>query len=223
MRILVIEDNRQTIDLLKAGLRQAGHAVQTALNGEDGLSMATHEPFDALVLDLMLPGVDGLEVLSRLRNSNSTAKSLPVIILSARGAPIDRVKGLDLGADDYLPKPFLMDELLARLNAIYRRRNSITTDSVITVGSLKIDLPGRRVYCGGVLLNLTALEHKLLECLMRNRGRIMTRSLLLSNVWGYDFEPRTNVIEACICRIREKLGDCGKLIRNVKGLGYVVD
>lgn len=223
MRIIVIEDNHQTASMISLGLKQAGHIVLTAYDGENGLVMVMHEQCDILVLDLMLPDIDGLEVLSRIRKSNGRAKNIPVIILSVLGTPTDRINGLNIGADDYIVKPFLMDELIARLNAIQRRRNGNSWETVITIGALTLNMLDRRVFNGGKCLSLTSLEYKLLECLMRNRGRILTKSMLLDKVWGYDFEPQTNVVEARMCRLREKLGVCAKLIRNIKGLGYVVD
>ena len=222
MRILIIEDNPQTVRFLSSGLKQAGHVIQTACDGESGLTLALHGDFDAAVLDVMLPKMDGFKVLERLRQSRLAA-DLPVIILSARGTPSERVQGLELGADDYLPKPFLMDELMARLNAITRRTPSIVKEAILVIDNLELDTVRRKVNCEGTPLLLTALEFRLLEYLMRNRGHIVTKAMLLSHVWDYDFEPQTNVVEARICKLREKIGECGSLIRNVKGFGYVID
>lgn len=223
MRVLVIEDNLQTCSMISIGLEKAGHVVLTARDGESGLSIAMHEQFDTLILDLMLPDIDGHEVLSRLRKSDARTKNIPVIILSALGTPADRIHGLNSGADDYIPKPFLVDELIARMNAVQRRHSGTSRETVITAGALTLDMLGRRAIYDGRCIMLTYLEYRLLECLMRNRGRILTKAMLLDQVWGYDFEPQTNVVEARMCRLREKLGTCATLIRNVKGLGYVVD
>lgn len=222
MRVLVIEDNRQTARFLESGLGQAGHVVHVEYDGACGLEKVLHDDFDAAVLDVMLPRIDGFSILERIRRSRDKA-FLPVIILSARGTPSERVHGLELGADDYLPKPFLMDELVARLNAITRRRDAAAICPAIKIGTLELDTVERKVRRNGVVLPLSALEFRLLEYLMRNRGRIITKAMLLNHVWDYDFEPQTNVVEARICKLRDKLGECGSLIRNVKGFGYVVD
>lgn len=222
MRVLVIEDNRQTAQFVSSGLKQAGHVVQSAYDGNSGLALAAHGAFDAVILDLMLPDMEGLTVLDRLHAASATS-SIPVLILSARGMPSERIAGLERGADDYLPKPFLMDELIARLNAITRRCRSAAHDTVLAAGKLSMNTVERWVCMDGVPVALTALEFKLLECLLRNRRRIMTKAVLLSRVWGYSFDPQTNVIEARICKLREKLHGSDVQIRNVKGFGYVID
>ena len=222
MKILIIEDTQPTMLFLSSALKQAGHTVCAACDGEKGLSLAIHEKFDAAILDVKLPGINGFTVLERLRKSPFAA-TLPIIILSACNDPSDRIHGLELGADDYLPKPFLMEELIARLTAIMRRTNISIANTIFEIGDLVLDTAKRRVKCGDTQILLTALEFRLLEYLMRNRGRVITKAILLSQVWDYNFEPQTNIIEARICRLREKLGKCGSLIRNIKGSGYVID
>lgn len=222
MKILIIEDNQLMALFLSSALKKAGHTVQMAYDGENGLDLAFHEKFDAAILDVKLPGIDGFTVLERLRKSSVTA-TLPIIILSACNDSSDRIHGLELGADDYLPKPFLMDELIARLSAITRRAHAATAGTILAIDNLVLDTVKRKVNCGETQIPLTALEFRLLEYLMRNRGHVITKATLLSQVWDYNFKPKTNIIEARICKLREKLGEHGSLIRNMKGIGYTIN
>lgn len=220
MRILVIEDDADTARYLIKGLREAGHAVDHASNGKDGLFMAASEPYDGLIVDRMLPHVDGLTIVSTLRASGN---AMPTIILSALGEVDDRVRGLRAGGDDYLVKPFSFAELLARLEAVLRRsRGSGATDTVLRVADLEMDLLGRSVRRGHRAIDLKPQEFRLLEYLMRNAGQVVTRTMLFEHVWDYHFDPQTNVIDVHISRLRGKIDDAQSvaLIHTVRGAGY---
>jgi two-component system OmpR family response regulator len=222
MRILVIEDDKSVAEFACQGLREAGHAVDHADNGKDGLFLATTENYDALVVDRMLPGVDGLSIVRTLRASDD---STPVIVLSALGQVDDRVKGLQAGADDYLTKPFAFSELEARIDALARRsRGSASAETTLEVGPLEIDLLKREVRRSGELIELQPRDFKLLEYLMRHAEQVVTRTMLLENVWDYHFDPQTNVIDVHISRLRAKI-DKGRepaLIQTVRGAGYKI-
>jgi two-component system OmpR family response regulator len=222
MRILVIEDDSSVAEFTCQGLREAGHAVDHADNGKDGLFLATTESYDALVVDRMLPGVDGLSIIRTLRASDDAT---PVIVLSALGQVDDRVKGLQAGADDYLTKPFAFSELEARIDALARRnRGSASTETMLTVGPLEMDLLKREVRRDGEAVELQPRDFKLLEYLMRHAEQVVTRTMLLENVWDYHFDPQTNVIDVHISRLRAKI-DKGRdpaLIQTVRGAGYKI-
>ncbi|WP_114394904.1 response regulator transcription factor [Oleisolibacter albus] len=221
MKILVIEDDRATADYLTKGLREAGHVVDHADNGRDGLFLAAAEPYDALVVDRMLPGRDGLSVLEVLR---ATGNSTPALILSALGSVDDRVKGLRAGADDYLTKPFAFAELLARLEVLQRRGKAGGPQTKLQVADLEMDLLARTVKRAGRDVDLLPREFQLLEYLMRNAGHVVTRTMLLENVWDYHFDPQTNVIDVHIARLRQKIDKDHPvpLIQTVRGAGYVL-
>jgi two-component system OmpR family response regulator len=224
VRILVIEDDKDVASFIRNGLTQAGCNVDHAANGRDGLFLATTESYDALVVDRMLPGIDGLTVIRTLRaSSNST----PVLILSALGEVDDRVKGLKAGGDDYLVKPFAFSELLARLEALARRaKSSVDAPStVLKCADLEMDLLRREVRRAGRPIDLQPREFQLLEFLLRHVGQVVTRTMLLEGVWDYHFDPQTNVIDVHISRLRSKIdkGFERPLLHTVRGAGYRLD
>lgn len=222
MRILIVEDDRRVADFIVKGLRQEGYAVDHAVNGEDGLHLASTEPYDAAVVDIMLPKLDGLTLIERLREQKVTT---PVLILSARGSVDDRVKGLHAGGDDYLVKPFAFSELAARVQALIRRANAIPEPMQLRIGDLLMDLAKRKVTRKGVEIELQAKEFALLEYLMRNAGRIVSKTMIMEHVWDYNFDPQTNVVEARICRLRDKIERPfeKKLIHTIRGAGYILE
>lgn len=220
MRVLVAEDEPKVAALVKSGLEEQGLTVEVCDRGDLALQRARAEPFDALVLDIMLPGLDGLAVLRGLREHHS---EVPVILLTARGSLEDRVEGLNLGADDYLAKPFSMTELLARLRAVWRRRTGAGM-TVLTYADLTVNFASREVRRGGVSIDLTGREFELLECLLRTPGTTVTRVEISRSVWGYQFDPGTNFVDVAIQRLRRKLDDPfpRKLIQTVRGAGYAL-
>jgi two-component system OmpR family response regulator len=224
VRILVIEDDKEVASFIRNGLAQAGCNVDHAANGKDGLLLATTEKYDALIVDRMLPGIDGLTVIRTLRASGN---STPVLILSALGEVDDRVKGLKAGGDDYLVKPFAFSELLARLEALQRRTKSgsDTPATVLRAGDLEMDLLRREVRRGGQPIDLQPREFQLLEFLLRHAGQVVTRTMLLEGVWDYHFDPQTNVIDVHISRLRSKIdrGFDRPLLHTVRGAGYRLD
>ena len=224
MRILVIEDDKDVASFIRNGLAQAGCNVDHAANGRDGLFLATTESYDALVVDRMLPGIDGLTVIRTLRASSNTT---PVLILSALGEVDDRVKGLKAGGDDYLVKPFAFSELLARLEALARRAKtgSDAPSTVLRAGDLEMDLLRRDVRRAGKPIDLQPREFQLLEFLLRHVGQVVTRTMLLEGVWDYHFDPQTNVIDVHISRLRSKIdkGFERPLLHTVRGAGYRLD
>jgi two-component system OmpR family response regulator len=224
VRILVIEDDQDVASFIRNGLAQAGCNVDHAANGKDGLFLATTESYDALVVDRMLPGIDGLTVIRTLRAS---ANSTPVLILSALGEVDDRVKGLKAGGDDYLVKPFAFSELLARLEALARRAKSGSDapSTVLKAADLEMDLLRREVRRGGKPIELQPREFQLLEFLLRHAGQVVTRTMLLEGVWDYHFDPQTNVIDVHISRLRSKIdrGFDRPLLHTVRGAGYRLD
>ena len=222
MRILLVEDDAEAASYAARGLRDAGHVVEHALDGEVGYNMATTGGYDAYVIDRMLPKTDGLTLLSKCRDAGDET---PALFLSALGEVDDRVSGLQAGGDDYLVKPYAMQELLARVEALGRRR--VTPTSVTTryqVGDLELDLLTRSVRRAGQKIDLQPREYRLLEYLMRHAGQIVTRTMLLENVWEYHFDPQTNVIDVHISRLRSKIDkDFAKpLLRTVRGAGYTI-
>lgn len=222
MRILVVEDDERLAGHIVKAMREAGHSVEFAADGRLGLIAATTGPFDLIILDRMLPALDGLRVLQTLRGSGDTT---PVLILSAIGDVDERVKGLEAGGDDYLTKPFAITELMARVAAIGRRPPmQEDTQARIEIGTLTIDLLGHEVTRGGTAIELTAREFRLLLYLARNEGRVVTRSMLLEAVWDYHFDPQTNIIDQHVSRLRQKIdpGFDKPLIHTVRGAGYVL-
>ena len=221
MRILIVEDDNTIAHFIEKGLREEGFAVDHAINGEDGLHMVLSEPYDAAILDIMLPRIDGLTVLARMRARGATT---PVIILSAKRSLDDRIRGLQSGGDDYLTKPFAFSELVARLHALIRRSTGTAEPTTLTAADLQIDLLTRAVTRGTDTIELQPKEYALLEYLMRNKGRVVTKTMIIEHVWNYNFDPETNVVEARICRLRDKIdkGYDPKLIRTIRGAGYVL-
>jgi two-component system copper resistance phosphate regulon response regulator CusR len=222
MKILIVEDEPKTGDYLKQGLTEAGFSVDLARDGHDGLHLALTESHDLAILDVMLPGKDGWAVLAGIRRAG---KDLPVMFLTARDAVDDRVKGLELGADDYLVKPFAFSELLARVRTLLRRGSKSTATEFLRAADLELDLLRRRVSRAGQRIDLTAKEFALLELLLRRQGEVLPRSLIASQVWDMNFDSDTNVIEVAMRRLRAKVDDAfePKLIRTVRGMGYVLE
>lgn len=222
MKILVVEDESKTGDYLKQGLTEAGFVVDLARDGLDGLHLALTEAYDLAILDVMLPGIDGWQVLQGIRRAG---KDIPVLFLTARDDVDDRVKGLELGADDYLVKPFAFAELLARVRTLLRRGGKVKESDLLHVADLELDLMRRRVTRAGKKIDLTSKEFSLLELLLRRQGEVLPRSLIASQVWDMNFDSDTNVIEVAIRRLRAKVDDGfePKLIRTVRGMGYVLE
>ena len=221
MRILVVEDDKKIASFVIKGLKQSGFAVDHAANGEDGLILATTAPYDAAVIDIMLPKRDGLSLVQELRNRKV---NLPVLILSARASVDDRIQGLQSGGDDYLVKPFAFSELLARVQALIRRATRETEPTSLTVGELTMNLITREVRRGGQKIDLQSREFSLLEYLMRNVGKVVSKALILEHVWDYSFDPQTNVVDVVVCRLRNKVDRDfdRKLIHTLRGVGYVL-
>lgn len=221
MRILIIEDDPVIADFVAKGLRESGFAVDQAADGETGLRRALDERYDALIVDLMLPRLDGLALIDTLR---ARGRRTPVLILSARHSVDDRVRGLQAGGDDYLTKPFAFAELVARLQALIRRATGAAEPTRFTVGDLTLDLLTRQVERAGRPLDLRPREYALLEYLMRHPGHVVTKTMILSHVWGYNFDPGTNVVDVLVSRLREKLDRNfdTKLLHTVRGVGYVL-
>lgn len=218
MKILVIEDEKKIASFVKKGLTEAGFTVDVEHNGDDGYRRATHESYDAIVLDIMLPGRDGLSILGSLRDKKNP---VPVILLTARSELRERLDGLNQGADDYLTKPFYMEELIARLQAVTRRSGGEGL-SLLQVEDLVINLLTRDVTRGETKVELTAREFNLLEYLVRSPGRVLTRTQILEHVWGYNFDPQTNLVDVYIQRVRKKIAPNGEdgLIETLRGVGY---
>jgi two-component system, OmpR family, response regulator len=220
MRVLVVEDEKKTASFIRKALQAESFAVDVVHNGNDALSATSATPYDALVLDIMLPGRDGLSVLRRLRDRKVTT---PVLLLSARGEVNERVEGLNAGADDYLPKPFELVEFIARVRALTRRSGE-NKALVLRVADLTLDMLTHRAQRGGNDIELTVREYRLLEFLMRSPGRLCGRMMILEKVWDYDFDPGTNLVDVYVGRLREKI-DAGfepKLLHTVRGTGYVL-
>ncbi|WP_369600800.1 response regulator transcription factor [Hahella sp. SMD15-11] len=221
-RILIIEDDKEVANYLRKGLEESGYSVDWADNGKDGLSMATSEDYDTLIVDRMLPGLDGLSVIRMLR---AGGKNTPVLVLSALGEVDDRVEGLKAGGDDYLTKPFSFSELLARIEALNRRK-AASADVVtkLRVADLEMDLLARTVKRAGKKIDLQPREFRLLEYFMRNPGQVLTRTMLLEKVWDYHFDPQTNVIDVHISRLRAKIDKefDTPLLHTIRGAGYVL-
>jgi two-component system OmpR family response regulator len=221
MRILVVEDDIKIASFIVKGLKAAGYVVDHALDGETGLGMALTEPYDTAIIDIMLPKRDGLSLIETIRKEKIRT---PVIILSAKGSIDDRVKGLQTGSDDYITKPFAFSELLARVQALIRRASGLSEPTRLTVSDLSLDLLTREVTRGGRKIDLQPIEFSLLEYLMRSAGRVVSKTMIMEHVWNYNFDPQTNVVEARICRLRDKIDrDFGrKLIHTLRGVGYVL-
>jgi DNA-binding response OmpR family regulator len=221
MRLLVIEDDRTIASFLVKGLQETGFAVDHAEDGRQGLALALTEPYDAAIVDLMLPELDGLSLIEDLRRRKVRT---PVLILSAKRSVDDRVRGLQAGGDDYLVKPFAFSELLARVQALIRRSTGETQPTRLAVGDLAVDLISRRVERAGTAIELRPREFALLEYLMRNAGRVVSKTMIMEHIFNYNFDPRTNVVDVLVFRLREKMDRAfePKLIHTVRGIGYVL-
>ena len=216
-----MEDDKKIASFIIKGLKEEGFAVDYVTNGEDGLHLALHEPYDAAVIDIMLPKLDGLSLIEEMRRKKI---STPVLILSAKRSVDDRVKGLQKGSDDYLTKPFAFSELLARIRALIRRGTGASELTRLRVEDLSMDLLSREVTRQGKRIDLKPLDFALLEYLMRNAGRVVTKTMIMEHIWGYNFDPGTNVVETRVCKLREKVERefDKKLIHTIKGVGYVL-
>jgi DNA-binding response OmpR family regulator len=221
MRVLVVEDERKTASFIRKALQAESFAVDVSHDGAEALALAGGTPFDAIVLDIMLPGRDGLSVLRELRAQQNAT---PILLLSARGEVDERVAGLNAGADDYLPKPFALAELIARVRSLGRRRSGEARPVLLRVADLTLDTISRQAQRGGTTFELTTREYRLLEHLMRSAGRICGRMAILEKVWDYDFDPGTNLVDVYVKRLREKIDDGfePKLLHTVRGAGYVL-
>jgi two-component system, OmpR family, response regulator len=221
MRVLIVEDDSTIAAFLVKGFREAGFAVDQAADGEAGVHLAESVPYDVAIVDLMLPKLDGLSLIQRLRDQRIAT---PVIILSARHSVDDRVRGLESGGDDYLTKPFAFSELLARVQALLRRTTGVTETTRLAVGDLTMDLIARRVTRAGREIALRPREYALLEYLMRNAGRVVSKTMILSHVWDYSFDPGTNVVDVLVFRLRDRIdkGFDTKMLQTVRGMGYVL-
>jgi two-component system OmpR family response regulator len=221
MRILVVEDDKKIASFLEKGLKEAGFSVDVTHNGIDGLSLALVEPYEAAVIDIMLPELDGLSLIEKIRKENI---DIPVLILSAKQSVDDRIEGLQRGGDDYMIKPFSFNELLARIQALLRRGKKNADASILTVGELQLDPLKRRVTRQGEKLELPAKEYALLELLMRNPGRVISKTSILERIYEYNFDPQTNVVDVLVCRLRNSVDKeyDTKLIQTVRGMGYVL-
>jgi len=221
MRLLLVEDDLKIALFVKSGLEESGFAVDHATDGQDGLHLALTEPYDLDIIDIMLPKIDGLTIISELRRKQINT---PVIILSAKKSVDDRVKGLKTGSDDYLVKPFAFSELLARVQALLRRASGASSPSNFTVGDLTVNVHTHKVVRAGKEIELQPLEFSLIEYLIRNAGQVVSKTMIMEHVWDYNFSPQTNVVESRICYLREKIDKCfdNKLIHTVRGVGYVL-
>jgi two-component system OmpR family response regulator len=222
MKVLLVEDNESVAGFVRKGLGEAGHAVDHANNGRDGMFLAASESYDAIIMDRMLPGgVDGLGIIAALRKSENKT---PILILSALSDVDERIRGLKSGGDDYLVKPFAFGELLARLDALVRRSHATETETSLMVDDLCLDLLSRKVTRGGKTLNLKPREFKLLEYLMRHANQVVTRTMLLENVWDYHFDPQTNVVDVHISRLRQQVdgGTERPLLKTIRNAGYML-
>lgn len=222
LKILIIEDDAKTADFIEKGFQEAGFQTCHCANGEEGLSRAMSEPFDAAVVDIMLPKLDGFSVIEKIREAEI---SLPIIVLSARDSVESKIAGLEKGGDDSLAKPFSLSELIARVNALLRRANAAAPPTVLEFEDLRVDLLTRKVTRGGEKIDLPPLEYLLLEYLMRNRGHVVSRTTIMKHVWEYHFDTQTNIVESRVCRLRDKIDKPfqRKLIHTVRGFGYVLE
>jgi two-component system OmpR family response regulator len=222
MKVLLVEDNERVANFVKKGLVEAGHTIDHADNGRDGMFLAASEPYDVVVMDRLLPGsVDGLGIIAALRKAGS---KVPILILSALSEVDERIRGLQSGGDDYLVKPFAFGELLARLDALVRRAQDNSADTTLVLDDLSVDLLSRKVTRGGKPVSLQPREFKLLEYLMRHADQVVTRTMLLENVWDYRFDPQTNVVDVHVSKLRHKIdaGFARPLLRTIRNAGYML-
>lgn len=222
MRILIVEDDKETIRFISKGLRQEGFAVDCASNGEEGLHLALTESYDAAIVDIMLPKLDGLSLIDEMRRNGIVT---PVIVLSAKSSVDDRINGLQAGSDDYLVKPFAFSELTARVYALIRRATRVSDPATLSVSNLNMDLIKRKVFRNGTEIELQPKEYALLEYLMRNTGRVVSKTMIMEHVWDFNFDPRTTVVESRVCRLRDKVDRPfgANLIHTIRGVGYVLE
>lgn len=222
MKILIIEDDERTRLFIQKGLKEAGFLTEMANNGEDGLWKASSGDFDLIVSDIMMPKLDGISLLKKLRDSNVNT---PVLFLSAKSDTEARIAGLEGGADDYLVKPFSFTELLARVNAILRRSTAQVKNNILSIDDLELNLKTKKVTRGGKTINIQPLEFSLLAFLIEHKGSVVSKTMIIEGVWDFNFDPQTNVIESRICRLREKIDRPfnKKLIQTIRGFGYVID
>lgn len=221
MRLLIVEDDAGIARFVESGLKQAGFAVDKVESGEEGFSFLKTTPYDAAIVDIMLPGIDGLSMIERLRSDGVTT---PILILSAKRSVDDRVLGFQKGGDDYLVKPFSFSELLARVQSLIRRSSMTTPSTRLEVGDLTMDLLAHEVMRGGERLDLQPKEYALLEYFMRNPGIVLSKTMIMNHVWNYDFDPQTNVVDVLVSRLRNKVdkGRDDRLIHTIRGVGYVL-
>jgi two-component system, OmpR family, response regulator len=221
LRVLIVEDDPKIVSFLAKGLKQEGFVVDQATDGEEGLDRALNEPYDVIIVDLMLPKLDGLSLIEEMRRGKVNT---PVLILSAKRTVDDRVSGLQKGGDDYLTKPFAFSELLARLQALVRRATGVAQPACLKAGGLTMDLATREVVREGTKIDLQPREYDLLKYLLQNAGRVISSTLILEHIWGYGFDPQTNVVDVLVCRLRNKADKDfeTKLIHTVRGVGYVL-
>lgn len=221
MRILLIEDDNKIADFISKGLKESGYTVDKTDNGIDGLHLVLTESYDLGIFDIMLPGIDGLEIIKKMRSSG---KNLPVLVLSARHSVEDRVKGLESGADDYLVKPFSFSELLARVQALIRRSKGQTEPTELNVEDISLNLLTREVVRAGQKIDLQPREYSLLQFLMQNTGRAISKTAILEHIWGYNFDPQTNAVDVLVHRLRSKIDKDfqNKLLHTLRGVGYVL-
>jgi len=221
MKILLVEDDTKIASFVIQGFKESGFVVDHAVDGEDGKHMAIQASYDAAIIDLMLPKLDGLSLIQELR---ARKVNIPIIILSAKSSVDDRIKGLEMGADDYLTKPFSFSELLMRVRALLRRSNSETVATKLEVGNIKMDVLNREVIREDKYIHLQPREFCLLEYLMRNHDRVLTKTLIMEHVYGYYFDPQSNVVDVLVCRLRNKLekGFGSKVLHTIRGVGYVL-
>ncbi|MFZ6644351.1 winged helix-turn-helix domain-containing protein [Undibacterium sp. TJN25] len=222
MKLLIVEDNERVALFLKKGLKEAGHTADHAANGRDGMFLAASEPYDAIVMDRMLPGgIDGLAIIETLRK---TGNKTPILILSALSDVDDRIRGLKSGGDDYLTKPFAFGEMLARLDALLRRSQDSHAETALALEDLNMDLLTHKVTRGGKQISLQPREFKLLEYLMRHANQVVTRTMLLENVWDYHFDPQTNVVDVHVSKLRQKIdaGSDRPLLKTIRNAGYML-
>ena len=221
MRILLIEDDTKIADFISKGLKESGYTVDKVDNGIDGLHLVLTESYDLGIFDLMLPGIDGLEIIKKMRSSD---KNFPVLVLSARHSVEDRVKGLESGADDYLVKPFSFSELIARVHALIRRSKGRTEQTELKAGDISLNLFTREVVRGDQKIDLQPREYSLLQFLMQNKGKAVSKTAILEHIWGYNFDPQTNAVDVLVHRLRSKIdkGFEHKLLHTLRGVGYVL-
>ncbi|MBP5639756.1 MAG: response regulator transcription factor [Victivallales bacterium] len=222
MKVLIVEDDASTAEFIQKGFKQAGYTVTNAYSGPEGLFKVRNEGYDLAIIDVMLPGMSGFDVIKTLRQEHIM---LPIIILSARAEEENKIKGLECGADDYQTKPFSLTELLARANAQIRRASAVSEPVELQIADLKIDLVTRKVFRGDTRIILQPLEFQLLEFLMRNKGRVVSRTTIMEHVWEYNFDPHTNVVDSRICHLRDKIDKNyePKLLKTIRGFGYVLE